>query len=201
MENKIQALADKLYQDGLGKGKEEGERLLAQAKEQARQLQDEARRKADEIIEKARKEAEDLKNNALTEIKITSRQMIATLKKEVEEQLMGKVVDPGVRSAMEQQQFMQELILKAVSAFASGSQAPDLRLILPESDQAAYDAFLRELTGNTLKEGLSVSFSGDMQGGFKIENRAGGYLLSFTEEDFLALFKEYARPKLKQLLF
>lgn len=201
MENKIQALADKLYQDGLGKGKEEGERLLAQAKEQARQLQDEARRKADEIIEKARKEAEDLRNNALTEIKITSRQMISTLKKEVEERLMDKVVEPGVRSAMEQQQFIQELILKAVSAFASGRQVPDLRLILPESDKAKYDAFLKDLAGNALKEGLSVAFSGDMQGGFKIENRAGGYLLSFTEEDFLALFKEYARPKLKQLLF
>lgn len=201
MENKIQALADKLYHEGLGKGKEEGERLLAQAGEQARLLQEEARRKADEIVEKARKEAEDLKNNALTEIKITSRQMISTLKKEVEEQLMNQTVVPGVHSAMEQQAFMQELILKAVSSFASGNQVPDLQLILPESDRNRYDAFLKDLTGNVLKEGLSVSFSGDLQGGFKVENRQGGYLLRFTEEDFLALFKEYARPKLKQLLF
>lgn len=201
MENKIQALTDKLYQEGLSKGKQEGERLLAQAEEQSRTLQEEARRKADEIIEKARKEAEDLRNNALTEIKITARQMISTLKNEVEEQLMNKVVQPGIHSAMEQQGFMQDLILKAVSTFASGNQVPDLQLILPEADRAKYDAFLKDLTGNVLKEGLSVAFDGDLQGGFKIENREGGYLLRFTEDDFLTLFKEYARPKLKQLLF
>ncbi len=201
MENKIQALADKLYQDGLGKGKEEGERLLAQAKEQARQIQEEARRKAEEIVEKARKEAEDLKNNTLTEVKITSRQMIATLKQELENKLLDKVVAPGIHSAMEQQEFMQELILKALSAFKSDGKAPDLRLLLPEADRARYDAFLKDLTGSVLKEGLSVSFSGDLQGGFRLEDKQGGYMLSFTEEDFMALFGEYARPRLKQLLF
>lgn len=201
MENKIQALADKLYQEGLGKGKEEGERLLAQAEQQARQLREEAGRKAEEIVEKARKEAEDLKNNALTEIRITSRQMISALKQEVENKLMEKVVEPGVHSAMEQQQFMQDLIGKAVAAFNPEKTGTELALILPEADRNRYDAFLKDLTGGTLKEGLSVTFSGNLQGGFRIENRQGGYILSFTEDDFLALFKEYARPKLKQLLF
>lgn len=201
MENKIQALADKLYQEGLGKGKEEGDRLLAQAEQQAQYLKEEAARKAEEIVEKARKEAEDLKNNALTEIRITSRQMISALKQEVENHLMDKVVAPGVHSAMEQQQFMQDLIGKAVAAFNPEKTGTDLSLILPEADRNKYDAFLKDLTGSTLKEGLSVTFSGKLQGGFRIENREGGYMLSFTEDDFLALFKEYARPRLKQLLF
>ena len=47
--NKLQELTDKLYNDGLSKGREEGERLL-----------EEARSQAGEIIAKARKEAEDI---------------------------------------------------------------------------------------------------------------------------------------------
>lgn len=175
--------------------------MLAQAEQQALYLKEDAARRAEEIIEKARKEAEDLKNNALTEIRITSRQMISALKQEVENHLMEKVVAPGVHSAMEQQQFMQDLIGKAVAAFNPEKTGTDLALILPEADRNKYDAFLKDLTGSTLKEGLSVTFSGKLQGGFRIENREGGYMLSFTEEDFLALFKEYARPRLKQLLF
>lgn len=201
MENKIQALADKLYQDGLSKGKEEGERLLAKAREEADALKRQAEKQAQEIVEKARKDAEDLKNNTLTELKITSRQMVSALKQELENKLLEKVVTPGVHSAMEQQQFMQELILKAVTAFKPDNRAFELQVILPEAERNRYDAFLKELTGGVLKEGLTVSFSGRLQGGFAIENKQGGYLLRFTEEDFIALFGEYARPKLKQLLF
>ncbi len=202
MENKIQVLTDKLYQDGLSKGKEEGERLLAKAKEEAGRLREEAVRQAAEIVEKARREADDLKNNALTEIKITARQMLSSIKQEVENGLMNKVVEPGIRSAMEQQAFMQELILKAIACFQPEKRnGLDLTLLLPESDREKYNAFLKDLIGGTLKDGLQINFDGDLQGGFRILNKQGGYMLSFTEEDFAALFKEYARPRIKQLLF
>ena len=65
MENKLQALTDKLYQDGLSKGKEEGERLLQEAKAQASRIVESAQEQAKEIVEKARKEAEDLRTTRL----------------------------------------------------------------------------------------------------------------------------------------
>ena len=117
MENKLQALTDKLYQDGLSKGKEEGERLLQEAKAQASRIVESAQEQAKEIVEKARKEAEDLKNNTLTEIKITSRQMISTLKEEVENHLIRRSLAPALHSAMEQVEFVQLVIVKAMECF------------------------------------------------------------------------------------
>ncbi|MDE6494275.1 MAG: hypothetical protein K2O66_04345 [Bacteroidales bacterium] len=202
MDNKIQALTDKLYQDGLSKGKEEGERLLAKAKEDAARMREEAEKQASDIVEKARKEAEDMKNNALTEIKITSRQMLSALRQEVENALMKKVVEPGVRSAMEQQSFMQELMLKAIESFRPDKHnGMELRLLLPESERERYNAFLKDLVGGTLKDSVEVAFESDLQCGFRILNKQGGYMLDFTDEAFSALFKEYARPRIKQLLF
>ena len=132
MENKLQALTDKLYQDGLSKGKEEGERLLQEAKAQAARLLDQAREEAGGIVEKARKEAEDIRNNTLTEIKITSRQMISALKEEVENTLMKRSIAPALHSAMEQVEFVQMVILKAMECFKPAEHnGLSLELLLP----------------------------------------------------------------------
>lgn len=202
MENKLQALTDKLYQDGLSKGKEEGERLLQEAKAQASRIVESAQEQAKEIVEKARKEAEDLKNNTLTEIKITSRQMISTLKEEVENHLMQRSLAPALHSAMEQVEFVQLVIVKAMECFKPAEHnGLSLELLLPEDYRNRFDKFLEGQLGADLKAGLEVKFDGELKGGFKIVNKTEGYLLSFTEEDFMALFEEYARPRIKQLLF
>ena len=202
MENKLQALTDKLYQDGLSKGKEEGERLLQEAKAQASRIVESAQEQAKEIVEKARKEAEDLKNNTLTEIKITSRQMISTLKEEVENHLMQRSLAPALHSAMEQVEFVQLVIVKAMECFKPAEHnGLSLELLLPEDYRNRFDKFLEGQLGADFKAGLEVKFDGELKGGFKIVNKTEGYQLSFTEEDFMALFEEYARPRIKQLLF
>lgn len=202
MENKLQALTDKLYEDGLSKGREEGERLLREAEAQAAKTIEQAREQAKGIVDAAVRESEDLKKNALTEVNITSRQIIASLKQQIEESLMEKTVAAAVHSALEQKEFVQGLILKAMAAFNPEKNAGfSLELLLPEAERAAYDEFLKGSIGQELKNGLEVKFSGDLQSGFKITDKAQGYRLGFTEEDFMALFEEYARPRIKKMLF
>ena len=46
MQNKLQELTEKLYQEGLVKGKEEGEALLAQARKEAADIVAKAEKKA-----------------------------------------------------------------------------------------------------------------------------------------------------------
>ena len=55
MENKIQELTDKLYHEGVEKGKAEAERLIAAAKEQAAELIAKAQEEAADIVAKAKK--------------------------------------------------------------------------------------------------------------------------------------------------
>lgn len=202
MENKLQALTDKLYEDGLSKGREEGERLLREAEAQAAKTIEQAREQAKGIVDAAVRESEDLKKNALTEVNITSRQIIATLKQQIEESLMEKTVAAAVHAALEQKEFVQGLILKAMAAFNPEKNAGfALELLLPEAEREAFDKFLKDVVGQELKNGLEVKFSGDLQGGFKITDKGQGYRLGFTEEDFMALFEEYARPRIKKMLF
>ena len=50
-------------------------------------------------------------------------------------------------------------------------------------------------------EGVSVSFSRQIAGGFRIGPRDGGYMISFAEGDFESILTEYLRPATRKLLF
>ena len=60
MQNKLQELTDKLYNEGLSKGKQEGEAVLANARVQAAEIVENAKKEAAGIVAAARKEAEGL---------------------------------------------------------------------------------------------------------------------------------------------
>ena len=63
MENKIQELTDKIYREGVEKGNEEAQRLIANAQEEAKKIIEDAHKEADSIVAASRKSAEELAEN------------------------------------------------------------------------------------------------------------------------------------------
>ena len=66
--NKLQELTQKLYNEGLEKGRSEAERLVADAKQEAAKILAEAKAEAEAIAKAAELRAEDVAKNAMTEI-------------------------------------------------------------------------------------------------------------------------------------
>jgi hypothetical protein len=54
---------------------------------------------------------------------------------------------------------------------------------------------------NALDSHIVVKTDEKMKSGFKVAPKDGGYYISFTDEDFDALFREYLRPKVAELLY
>lgn len=75
MQNKLQELTDKLYKEGLSKGKQEGEEILAKAKDQAEEIIGKAKAEAEAIIAAAQKEAEDLRTKVTGDLKMAAGQI------------------------------------------------------------------------------------------------------------------------------
>ena len=73
MENKLQQLTQKLYDEGLEKGRAEADKLVADAKAEARKIVAEARAEAEEIVKKAEAKAEDVSKNTMTEISLAGK--------------------------------------------------------------------------------------------------------------------------------
>ncbi|MBQ0144592.1 MAG: hypothetical protein MJY86_01490 [Bacteroidales bacterium] len=200
MENKLQELTDKLYKEGLSKGKEEGEALLAKAGEEAAQIVAAARKEAEAIIRNAQKEAEDFKTKVEGDVKMAASQSIQATRKDIENLLVGKMTDSQVSAAMTSADFVKEVI-KTVAEKFSTEEAADLEVVLPESLRSSIEPFIAGELSSALKGGITASFSKKIAGGFNIGPKDGSYFISLTDETFKSLISEYLRPATRKILF
>ena len=200
MQNKLQELTDKLYKEGLSKGKQEGEEILAKAKAQAEEIIAKAQAEAAQILAAAQKQAEEVKTKTASDVKMAASQSIAATRKDIETLIVGKMTDEAVKKALSTPDFIKEII-KAVAEKFTTDGPVELALILPESLKKDLEPFATKELAKILGAGVEASFSKKVSGGFQIGPKDGGYFVSFTEETFSQLISEYLRPTTKKLLF
>ena len=200
MQNKLQELTDKLYNEGLSKGKQEGEELLAKAKVQAEEMVAKAEAEAARIVAAAQKQADEIRSKVDSDIRMASTQSLAATRKDIETLVVGKMTGEPVKKALSSAEFVKEII-KAVAEKFTTDGPVDLALVLPESLQKELEPFVNAELAKTLNAGVEASFSKKVSGGFRIGPKEGGYFVSFTDETFDELISEYLRPATKKILF
>lgn len=196
MQDKLQELTDKLYREGLSKGKEEGERILAEAAASAEKTIADAKAEAALIIGRAEKEAEQLKAKVDSDLKMASRQCLQATKKDIEN-LLGGV---STKEVLSNTDTLRKVVETVAEKFADGSDAP-LEVILPEALRSELEEWAEGQLASKLKGGIEAKFSKKISGGFTIAPRDGGYYISMTDETFDELIAEYLRPVTRKLLF
>lgn len=200
MQNKLQELTDKLYNEGLSKGKAEGEAILAKANSEAEEIIAQAKKKADAIVAKAQKDAEDLKTKTAGDIALASRQTVSETRQAIEKLIVTEATDAKVKAALSDEEFIKTIITTAVKAFAEGKDC-GIELCLPESTKGNLDTFVKKEVAKTLGKEVEVKFSKKIGGGFTIGPKDGGYFVNFSDEAFRELISEYLRPATKKILF
>lgn len=202
MENKVQLLTKKIYEEGVVKANEEAATILKTAKEKAEALVVEAEQKAQNIVERAHREADELRENVNSEIRLSARQAISALKQEIANCITFRTSGAPLGEVVNDKDFLKEIIEIAVRNWSqNGHSQTDLSLILPESTQANVDDYLTSAIKQLLDNGLELQFSKRINSGFRIGPADGSYVVSFSEKEFDNLFREYLRPKTVQLLF
>ena len=197
--DKLQELTQKLYNEGLSKGKEEGEALLAKAQMEADELVKKAQEEAAAIIEKAKKEAADYKIKMEGDVKMASTQALQATKACIEGLIVAKAVEP-VKEQLSGAAFLKEVITAVAQRFST-QESMDLSLVLPEKLQKELEPFVKGELAKILGKGVEASFSKKVAGGFKIGPKDGSYFISLTDEAFQELIGEYLRPATKKILF
>ncbi len=200
MDNKLQELTDKLYSEGLSKGKAEGEQILADAKKQAEAILAKARKQAEDILAKAGKDAEDLKSRTESDVKMASGQAMQALRQQIENMIVAKAAEEGTSKALSSADFVKEIITAVAKNFSS-ENPEDLSLVLPESQKAELEPFVKDQLSKIIGKGVTATFSKNVGEGFTIGPKDGSYFISMTDETFKALISGYLRPAAKKLLF
>ncbi len=202
MQNKLQELTEKLYNEGLSKGRQEADEIVSKAEKEAAAIISKAREESLTILENAAKEANDLKDRIMNEMKMASRQSMTVLKKEIENLLVAKALDIPVKNSSEDTELIKSAIKSIVESFnPEGSISKELDIILPEKLRNEMEGFLGRSISKELKEGITLTFDKKLTNGFKIGPKGENYYISFTDRDFTEFFSNYLRPKTREILF
>ena len=202
MENKLQALTQKIYQEGVEKARTEAAAILADAQKKADEMLSSARRDAEKTRQQALGAAEDLRKNVASEIRLSGRQAINSIKQEIAEIVTLRAMAVPLSEAIGDKDFLKKIIETVVKNWnPNGDTKTSLSLILPEKAQQNLDHYLEAEIQKQLNQSIEIKFDRIIDSGFRIGPADGSYVVSFSEKDFDNLFREYLRPKTIELLF
>jgi len=197
MDVKIQELTDKIYREGVEKGNEEAERILAKANEQKRTILQVAETEAERIVSTAEKQVTDLKKNAESELKLYAAQFLEDLKSEVTDLITGKIVASNVQPLSQDMAFMQKVMLEIAKGWADTEG-----VTIQTADAEALNKYFVANAKDVLNKGnVKLEKINGKPTSFNIVPADGTYKVAFGEDEFLAFFKELLRPQLMELLF
>ena len=199
--NKLQELTQKLYNEGLERGRADAERLVAEAKESAAKIIADAKAEAEAIAKAAEDRAEDITKNAMTEIALAGRQALTKIKAELAEAVIMKTTGAAVKAAAADATFVKDMLLAMANNWNAATVDVSLKALLPEEKRAELDAVMQASAEELAKAGVEFGYSKEVKTGLKLGEKNGGYYIAFTDESFDALLKEYLREKVSNILF
>jgi V/A-type H+-transporting ATPase subunit E len=201
MEQKIQELTEKIYQEGVEKGESQAQKIVADAQKKASSIVADAKAEAEKIIADAQQQAAELKRNTEAEIKLSGTQALSAIKQQILDLITAEAVDEGMSAALSDPATIKEFVAAVVQNWKIGNQIPNLEALLPAQKQQELVKVFQKTGSDLMKKGLSLSFSKSVKAGFRIGPQEGSFKISLTDEDFAEFFKEYLRPRTRAWLF
>jgi len=196
MESKIQALTDKLLNEGVEKGKLEAEKIISAAKEESAQIVEDAQKKAEEMAAAAKKEAEALSVNTKSELKMYSAQAVSALKTEIANVLTDNVVAEVVKKSVADKDFMNQFILKLATQWGAHED-----IVISTKDAESLKAVFAKQAKDLLDKSVKIERVHGQKALFTVQPADGSYKVNFGEEEFEDYFKSFLRPQLVDMLF
>lgn len=196
MNNKLQELTDKIYNEGVEKGNEEAAKIIAQAESKAKAIIEEATKKAQEITTLAQTKAAELDKNTRSELKLFAQQAVNVLKTEITDLLSDKISSDSVKAATTDKAFMQGIIVNLCEQWVKNDT-----VCIETKDAKALEAYFQANAKHLLNSGVSIKEANGIKTDFAVTLTKGGYKMTFGDAEFIAYFKEFLRPQLVEMLF
>jgi len=196
MNTRIQELTDIIYNEGVVKGQEEADRILAEANEKARTILAEARKNANEILTNAGKESAANAENVRKELKLYASQAISALKSEITTVISDKVISDSVKGFTANQNDFNAFILSLAAEWAKREN-----IVISTADAEKLRKYFLAKSKALLDSGVEIRQVNGQEAAFSISPADGSYKVNFGEQEFEEWFKSMLRPQLVEILF
>ena len=210
----VQALIDRLREQGVQAGRTEADRLVAEARGRAEQILAEARAEADAVRAQARSDADTERRAADEALKLAARDTVLALKQDMALRF-AQEVKRLVALEMQDHAFLQHLILEVAgrAAEALPRQAP-VEVILPREaigveelrakPETAREGTLTHLvlglSRDMLRAGVELAGGGDHRAGIRLRLTDQDMQIDLTDEAVAVLLLRHLLPRFRALL-
>ena len=129
-------------------------------------------------------------------MKLFATQSVEALKSEVANLVTGKIVSSNVKAVVTDKAFMQRVILDITKEWSKSEN-----LTVQASDSEELAGYFESNAKDLLNKGVTIEKVNGKNVSFSIMPADGSYKVTFGEEEFIAFFKEFLRPRLVEMLF
>lgn len=196
MDQKIRELTDKIFNEGVEKGRAEADRILAEAREKSSKMLEDAQKEAEAIRKNAEKGRDELKSNTTSELKLYTGQTLQALRTAIADSITDKIVTESVGKATADPSFFPSIITKVVSNWTPGEE-----VVIETADAKALEAYFAKEAKELLDKGLTIKEAAGRTTEFTLTPKNGSYKIKFGESELIELFKSFLRPRLVEMLF
>ncbi len=198
----VQALIDRLKNDGVKSGKDKAEEIIKKAKEDAARIKADAKSERDQLLKEAREAIEKDKRMAEESLKKAVRdtelELASGLKKAFEMH-----VKRLVSKELHEEAFLRQL-LAAIVGSASESIPPDkpLEMFVPEKAFASEElkAFVRRETSDMLRQQVELKPSSTLSGGITVKLVGEDVVFDFSEDALADLILKHLLPRYRAIV-
>lgn len=148
----------------------------------------------------AETEISNLKKKAESEMTLSALPSYHGFKTGNHESCAGDVAGDVARIWVEEKAFIHELLMTIVKKWDVAGGNLNMEILLSEDEKAKFESFVAAKYKDLLDKGLDVKV-GNLEEGFVIQPKDGGFQIAFSEKLFEAFFNQYMKGFTKKLLF
>jgi V/A-type H+-transporting ATPase subunit E len=210
----VEALIDRLREEGVGRGRAEAEKTVREAETRATWILSQAEEEAEQIRNQAREESDRLRRAGEEALNVAARDALLSLKTQLTQRFTVEV-RRLVGMETRKQEVLQQLILEVAGRVkAQAAAARDLELLLPrdvvgfeelsrnpeELEKGILTHFVKLMADELLREGVTLGVARDGRGGIRLRLKEEGVVLDLSDEAVAGVILEHLQPRFRALL-
>ncbi|NVK42327.1 MAG: hypothetical protein HWE39_13885 [Oceanospirillaceae bacterium] len=210
----VERLIERLRDEGVAEGRAGARKIIEEAEARAHWLLQQAEEEAELIRRSAVEAAERERRSCDQALRVASRDAVLSLKARLS-QVFNRELDRRIESQMQSETLLRELILAIAGRTRDYCESAErLEVLLPRHVFGLEDvrrdpesvargeltALVRELIGESLRDGVSFVQSDDDTPGLRIHLNERGVTIDLTDKSVAELLKAHLQPRFSALM-
>lgn len=210
----VEALIDRLRDEGVTEGRKEAQKIVEEAEARANWIVKQAKEEAVQIKQAAQQQATQYEKAGKEALSVAARDTLLALKTTLAGQFASEV-GRLISAEMRKQELLKQMILEVVGRVKEDVTVDgQLEVMLPRDvmgleqlsrdpeqlEQGKLTHFVRLVSADMLREGVSFRVADDIEGGIRLRLVDQNVTLELTNREVASLILQHLQPRFRALI-